>query len=801
MQDQGHAALKVSDEKRPFIYAYTTADRETDEWTHRTGGPGWIKVGYTEVDVQRRIAQQEGSPVPVKILFQEPAFTEDGHVFKDHSVHAALVEQGAHRLRRGSGTTTEWFETTLEEVQAAYNSVRTKGRSAAPWAFSMRSEQKQAVRTTARFFRAHGDERARQFLWNAKMRFGKTFAAYQLAIEMGWHRILILTFKPAAEAAWSEIINKHNEFQGWQFLGGADTWESIDESKPIAQMVSFQKLMGSDEHSPVKESLELVYAERWDCIVVDEYHFGAWRDGAKSFYDEDVDVWDFDHYHDIALPEAETLKAEHWLFLSGTPFRALAEGEFSEDQIFTWTYGDEQTKKHELKDDPASPYADLPQLRMYAYRMGDAVRHYAKRTFDDEFDLNVFFAAGRKDGRWRFKREGEVQAWLDWMHSSAQPGEPPSLVPFTMPEARHALAHSVWFLHNIGACRAMNTLLENDPYYSRFKIILAAGKSAGTGIRALRPVQEAIGDGTKTKTITLTCGKLLTGVTVPQWGAIFMLRNLNAAETYYQAAFRVQSPWSKPDLDFPNRKVVLKQKAYIFDFSPQRALDLIASYCSSAVGGDTRKQPDEVRKFLNFLPVLCYEGGKMVALDEKELLDYAYSGVGAAMLARRWQSPQLVNLDRDTLADLLQNDALCEALEDIEVFRNLRDHARKVVNTDDTLRTLRRERKRPDSNTKKEEKEAKKRREELRDKLLQFLCKVPLFMYLTDFREESLNDVIRRIETPLFVKVTGLQLDHFDELCRIGVFNERALNSSIYAFRRQEAVHLIEPRSTISSEH
>ncbi len=209
----------------------------------------------------------------------------------------------------------------------------------------------------------------------------------------------------------------------------------------------------------------------------------------------------------------------------------------------------------------------------------------------------------------------------------------------------------------------------------------------------------------------------------------------------------------------------------------------------------SRDQPGEVATFLHFLPVLSCEDGKMVRLDAQELLDVAYSGIGSAMLARRWQSPRLVNLDRDILASLLDDEALCAALSEIEAFRNLRDHARRIVNSDDALGKLRRERKKADQETRKEQNEAKKKREDIRKKLLQFLCKVPLFMYLTDFREESLADVIRRVETPLFVKVTGLQLEHFDQLCEIGVFNERALNGSIYAFRKQERVHLFEAES------
>lgn len=476
------------------------------------------------------------------------------------------------------------------------------------------------------------------------------------------------------------------------------------------------------------------------------------------------------------------------LYLSGTPFRALAQGEFMEDQIFNWTYGNEQTEKRNRGEDPANPYAELPELRMYAYRMGAAVREYAESSFDDEFDLSAFFKAKRGDNGYSFQRPRDVRSWLDWMHRSAQPGEAPSCAPYATPELEPTLQHAVWFLPDIAACRAMKVMLDDHPFFGAYGVILAAGGTR-SGIAALKPVSTAIGDGTKTKTITLTCGKLLTGVTVPQWGGIFMLRNLKAAETYYQAAFRVQSPWSLPDTEHPERKVVLKDRAYIFDFAPQRALDLIATYCSG-LARNGRDQPAEVRSFLNFLPVLCYEDGKMVRLDENALLDYAYSGIGAAMLAKRWQSPRLVNLDRDTLASLLDNEALCDALANIEAFRNLRDHAEKVVNADDTLRKLRTEGKKPG---RAEQNDARKRRRELRDKLLQFLCKVPLFMYLTDFREESLRDVIRRIETALFVKVTGLEIEHFDELCRVGVFNEQFLNTSIYAFRRQEAVHLIEP--------
>ncbi len=739
----------------PTIYAYTTDSEQRRPWTHRSGGRGRIKVGYTERDVRARVREQENSPESPPILFEAPAFKENGESFGDHDVHEALEELGAYRLaREDTGARSEWFETTTDEVRRAWSLVHTGGRSEAPLRFSMRPEQERAVEAAASYFRSNPKSRDRHFLWNAKMRFGKTFAAYQLAREMGWRRVLVLTFKPAAEGAWREIIEGHMDFEDWQFVGNQESWDDVDEVRPIAQLVSFQNLMGRDRQGHIKDSLELVHAEDWDCIVVDEYHFGAWRDGARDLYDQS-DRREKEEAEDTAdyrkdgfeLANGESLTAKHWLYLSGTPFRALAQGEFLEEQIFNWTYADEQTEKRTHANDPGSPYAELPGLEMYAYRMGDTVRDHATRTFDDEFDLSAFFQATKKAGICRFERERDVQQWLDWLHTPARPGDPPSCAPYATPNLREPLRHTVWFLPNVASCTAMKTLLDADPFFRDFDVVLAAGAKAGSGIKALTPVEHAIGDGTRTKTITLTCGKLMTGVTVPQWGGIFVLRNLNAAETYFQAAFRVQSPWSDQDPDHPERRRVKKETAWIFDFAPQRALDLIATNCGSLAGGD-RDQPGEVANFLNFLPVLSYEDGKMLPLDANELLDVAYSGIGSAMLARRWQSPGLVKLDRDTLSKLLDDDALCEAISQMEAFRNLRDHARRVVNSHDAIRKLRRERKMPDRETKKEQNEAKKKRIELRDKLLQFLCKVPLFMYLTDFREESLADVIRKVERP-----------------------------------------------------
>ena len=777
----------------PSVYAFTfKGDYEIRPWNHRSGGCGLIKVGYTTRSVEERVNEQvHGVEQPI-ILMDQVALTDAGDTFADHAVHERLRSNGAHQFDG------EWFETTLDEVQIAVAEVKRGGRVSAPNDFPMRPEQQTAVEVTATYFRSQDDPKARHFLWNAKMRFGKTFTTYQLALEMGWKRVLILTYKPAVEDAWRTDLETHQDFESWQFIGKGEHWDEIDESRPYVWMVSFQDIRGKDSSGHIKERLEAAHLVDWDCIVLDEYHFGAWNAAAKELYDADQSRSgdDLDVYAPDTLQQREEmpLNAHHWLYLSGTPFRALAEGEFDEDQIFNWTYSDEQASKRRWSGaSEDNPYAELPQLVMLTYRIGDSARKRAENTFDDEFDLNTFFSAEGKKQDARFKKEDDVQDWLDWLHQKQVPGDGNGdAPPFADRNVLPALSHSVWHLPDVASCYAMYELLQRpcNAFFQDYKIICAAGPGAGIGVKALEPARQAMGDGTRTRTITLTCGKLLTGVTVPQWGAIFMLRDTQSAETYFQAAFRVQSPWSVRNISSPSRPHVIKHQAYVFDFAPNRALNMIHGYCSRLSKGVHESPQDEVREFLNFLPVLAYDDGQLRQLDETALMDMGASGIGAVMLARRWQSPRMVNLNREALAAILDNEDLLCSLENMEAFRRLRQYAQRIVNTDDAIKRVKREGGSKSSELKSAERDAKKKRKSIEDALLKFLCKVPVFMYLTDYREEALVDIIRSIEPELFTKVTGLSIADFDVLCEIGVFNTQVLNPAIYAFRRQESFHL-----------
>lgn len=786
----------------PKIYAYTYGEYHEKTWEHRSGGLGWMKVGFTTGDVRKRVKEQTSSSVPgqVRILWEENAVSDQGVKFSDSDVHKQLIANGAHRVQN------EWFEITLDELKIAIAEVKKGRKVTAPRNFKMRPEQRRAVEQTAAYYREQVEDKAKHFLWNAKMRFGKTFASYQLALEMGWTKLLILTYKPAVEDSWRKDLEDHQDFQGWQFIGKGEGFEDIDESSPYAWLVSFQDIMQKDATGEIKDRLELVFVNDWDCIIIDEYHFGAWRSGPKELYasdnsDEEARLIDVYDSASSFSEEFRILKTEHRLYLSGTPFRALAEGEFGEDQIYNWTYADEQNAKRIWEEEycEPNPYRSLPQLKMFTYKISDATRSYAEAGFDDEFSLNGFFAAKVRDRIPRFNKERDVQRWLDWLRKQTAITEQNSHPgPFADPQLRSALDHTVWHLPNVASCRAMERLLAapQNTFFGEFKVVCAAGAKAGIGLKALDPVRKAIGDGSVTKTITLTCGKLLTGVTVPQWGAIFMLRDTKSAETYFQAAFRVQSPWTRPIADDPNREEVVKPVAYIFDFAQNRALEMVYGFCAKQANakgeGNARS---EVREFLNFLPILAYDDGNLVKLDATNLMEIATSGIASDMLAKRWQSRRLINLNRAVMEGILNNEELLRSLEKMEAFRALRKHTSELLTMEKSIKKAKAEG-RKKSTVSKEKREMKKRRKEIQDALLKFLTRVPIFMYLTDYREESLVDVIRNVEPALFTKVTGLNIEDFDALCKLGVFNTQILNQAIYAFKRQEAFSLTGEKSS-----
>jgi len=562
-------------------------------------------------------------------------------------------------------------------------------------------------------------------------------------------------------------------------------------------------------------------------VVFDEYHFGAWRDTAKELFEGEEEAvakketkLEYapglesvnEDIGELSTKEAEFLPiiTKAYLYLSGTPFKALATGEFIEEQIFNWTYTDEQRAKEAFAtQQPAqwNPYGALPQMRLLTYQMPDELVAVASAGEFDEFDLNAFFEAAGEGAQAQFKHKSDVQKWLEIIRGGHASTSVESLKTGTRPPFPYSdvrllpyLQHAFWFLPDVAACRAMANLLgeKHNVFWRDYTVIVAAGADAGIGLEALPPVRKAIGGGFATKTITLSCGKLTTGVTVPQWSSILMLRNLKSPETYFQAAFRVQSPWSikNPNGDNPHEEEILKPVCFVFDFAPTRALRQLSEYATGLSPNEPNPE-SAVRELVSFLPVLAYDGANMTQIDAGGILDIAIAGTSATLLARKWESALLVNVDNDTLRRILDNPEAMAAVERIEGWRALGDNIiETIINKSEAVKALKNKAKDEELSPKEkkelsdEERAFKSKRKLVQEKLIKFATRIPAFMYLTDFRENTLQDVITKIEPELFETVTGLTVKDFHLLVRLRVFNTEQMNQAVFAFRRYEDASL-----------
>ena len=367
--------LQARVEKEPSIYAYELPDVPSHQ--------GLLKVGYTVRTAEERVAEQcQTAHLKYRIVLVRSAMKADGTSFDDRAVH---------RLLRGAGYPNpegEWFRCSVRDVERAIKAVKAGSETMLERTetFDMRPEQRKAVKKTAEYFEAFYQEELTagrtgkagspqlipHFLWNAKMRFGKTFTTYQLALRMGWKRLLVLTFKPAVKTAWKEDLLTHQDFEGWQFCekGENAQFNRVNERKPFVCFASFQDVLGRNVVGGIKATNEWIQEVEWDCIVLDEYHYGAWGKHAKDFYNkQDVeqlaravevgelmaeDAADRKELDSRELYDEELmpLTTHAYLYLSGTPFRAISTGEFIEEQIYNWTYSDEQREKEAWDSNP-----------------------------------------------------------------------------------------------------------------------------------------------------------------------------------------------------------------------------------------------------------------------------------------------------------------------------------------------------------------------------------------------------------------------------------------------------------------
>ena len=600
--------VKAARPALPQIYAYTTPEIRRHD--------GWTKIGYTEQDVETRVKQQTHTAnVHYVIHWHGNATYEDtGETFRDTDFHGYLK-----RLGIPNEPDTEWYEIEPAPAKTRFYEFRENhGVVGGPAAveYRLRDEQELAVEHAAVYARGH--ERG-EFLWNAKPRFGKTLASYDLCRRLGAEKVLIVTNRPAIANSWyDDYVKFVGSESGLCFVSSVDALrgrphcltreqyvENLRHGGPrgFIEFVSLQDLKGSIEFGGRYDKLSHVADLEWDVLIIDEAH-----EGVDTFK---TDVA-FDH-----------IRRRFTLHLSGTPFKAIANEKFPTDAIYNWTYADEQKAKHDW-DDPErpNPYADLPRLNMFTYQMSDIVADEVRRgcdidgeTVDYAFDLNEFFATNENGC---FVHNDEVNRFLDALTTQRK-------FPFSTPELRDELRHTLWMLNRVDSAKALARKLKRHPVFSDYEVVLAAGDGRlddeEETARAFDRVREAIAN--HDRTITISVGQLTTGVTVPEWTAVLMLSNMKSPSLYMQAAFRAQNPC----LFCVDGKFLRKENAYVFDFDPARTLTIFEEfandlYTDTASGGgtlDDRKR--RVRTLLNFFPVIGEdEGGEMVELDAERVL-------------------------------------------------------------------------------------------------------------------------------------------------------------------------------------
>ena len=599
----------------PMIYAYNTPGIAYHD--------GWTKIGYTEKQsVEQRIKQQTHTAgIRYEIAWQDNAMYKDGSgiYFTDHDFHDYLENKASVPREKG----TEWFHVDgMQSLGLFQRFASRKGYIAGEAerkSYVLREEQQDAVGMTKDYFDAGG----REFLWNAKPRFGKTLSSYDLVQRMNCQNVLIVTNRPSISNSWADDFYK---FIGWRekycFVSDTDALSGRpgvmsrdayvsamraakeEDWKGMIAFESLQGLKGSVYFGGKFDKLKWMSQLEFDLLIVDESHEGVDTMKTERAFDN--------------------IKRKHTLYLSGTPFKQIAGEQFSKEQIYNWSYADEQEKKETWSGKDYNPYEQLPRLAMFTYQLSPMIREKLEKgldlsgdmgVVDYTFDLNEFFATNETG---KFIREAEIRKFLHALSTQEK-------YPFSTPELRAELSHTMWYLNRVASVKALAKLLEEDEVFKNYHIVIAAGDGKrdedDEASLAIDKVKKAVA--TYDKTITLTVGQLTVGVTIPEWSGVLMLCNMQSPSSYMQAAFRAQNPYSFTK----DGKHYRKETAYVFDFDPARTLIIFDEFAnnlsSSTVGGrgtaDDRKE--NIRRLLNFFPVIGEDSeGKMVELDASAVL-------------------------------------------------------------------------------------------------------------------------------------------------------------------------------------
>jgi hypothetical protein len=773
--------------KVPKIYCYTYKDYEEKNQ---------YKVGYTtEDDVKRYIKKSiqgkntEGwyKTQNVKVVFIGNAIKENGRYFKDYEVHSFLENEKIDKI----DSQHEWFDFTGFDVKISLENAMDKIKSGEENKeptrdkdFEPRPEQQEAIYKTANYFKNGGDK----YLWNAKMRFGKTFTTYKLIEECDYKNILILTYKPAVLDSWEQDLKTHKDFEGWNFKTEKSN-NSLNDNKNI-YFCSYQKILNKDYDNlseteiknflyNIKEKNKWIFETKFDLLVIDETHYGAFTSNAQEIFDN--------------------IKKDKILYLSGTPYKLLDDDVFNNEQIFSWSYTDEQRAKRNWNDTKGkNPYLELPKMEWFAYHLPEDIQK--KFIEDGDFNLNKVFEVENNNfkyhdivsfivdflaGRKRFKNYGKEFDYANNIYNEESLSDDIERNPFLDKKLGADLLHTMWVMSGVKECKAMEELLKHHDFFKDFEIVNIGGEG-GSGTKPLKLVQKAISK--HNKSITITIRKLTAGVTIPQLNGVIMLNNMQSAEQFFQTIFRAQSPNKDNDGE------ILKDVCYTIDFNPLRTFTNVYEYITKNCNGDEK----DLKDIFEYIDLHLYENGEMKSVILDNILNYISEKESDKTLSDKFRNNKNIDIDITTICKI-GDTAILKIINSIPDYIKSKRQSNNIdeeefkdaIKKSSELRELKK--KKDKESNKIIDEETKKKRElieHVRNKITILISSLAHFMYITQHREGTLLDIVENQEPNLFKTICYIDKSQFKLLYDAKIFNEILLNDSIKKFKNNEDISL-----------
>jgi len=692
------------------IYIYTTE-------TYRTFR-NWRKIGQTHQEsADIRVSQQDGTSNPEPLIIEEVIRVEDW--ISDHTIHAELQKMGKLRVRMDKER--EWFECSVEDVKTAINNI-CYGISR-PNNFPMRDEQKACCDQAVQHFLNGGDK----FLINAKMRFGKTFVSYQVIKELALKRVLVITYKPAVDSSWREDMETHVDFDGWVYKS-AKEFSSENPIKLDSNNVEILFTSFQDFNDFNKAKWDLAKNYHYDMIIIDEMHYGSKTERAQE--------------------SLKNLSYDRILYVSGTPLKALMGGEFLDKEIYTWGYADEQAKRKLEQENnwETEIYRWLPVMKFHTFEVSEEAKKLTTCYSEEEgFTMTKMF--GSNDGE-TFIDESAVKLFLDQVFGIGVRKD-------NSPIRSHAVDHMLFVMPpNVKSATVMSKMLESR-VGNNYKIINVAGDN----VRKLEEVKEYIRR--NDKSITVTCGRFNTGVTVPEWDMVIMLDDTRAPETYFQTIFRCQSPDKQRG----------KELCSVVDFNPQRCLEMIYEFVDiTAKKGKSTQQA--LRDFLEFAPVLDHSGNKPVEINVNDVLNMMAETGG---YAARFGSSIMLNWTM--LNDVADKFFGINLDSSTKINSKISDNGLEKGKNFDSTGTK--------SNAEQDEEEQAIR--ELKQRVITMMRRLPTYLFLEKEKIENVKDIVYNNNDELFYDTVGISIESFNKLCS-GFIKTDRLDRAIMAYNQIESM-------------